>query len=419
MQTIITHSSPDIDAIVYSWLMKSYWLKDATINFMRFNALDEYALAKADSVGDMGCVYDPDNLRFDHHHLPGSLSTSTCAAKMAWEFLLSKGVDVYYLDPLIEAVYQGDIAQSAPVGIHAQMFGWKSRAKEAGRDLADQEIYEYGVNLIEPIAFWLKKKDEATAELNQKVIWESDDGLVWAIENGSARTSFAAYDEGARVVVFQGAPIETDQGVSYPVGATRSPEWGAPHLGELVGKIIAKNEEPLLCAELETWFRHNDGFFVGRGGAKAPCGEALQVDLVKVAQAISDAWWRLPERSQRNPTLENLLHLASQLPAGLNDVRAADKLLAERGELLAAIEAGDEAGALTEIADGVYYAAKHLDWLCRLANDNFGYDFSIKDLIELAMAKYELRARPRNPKDAEAERAAVWSVASEHKLMPF
>lgn len=98
--------------------------------------------------------------------------------------------------------------------------------------------------------------------------------------------------------------------------------------------------------------------------------------------------------------MKKILALAAKLPAGLNDAKAADKLVAERDELTAALRSGDFIGALTEGADAVYYAAKHLQWV------SVQLGVSMEDLSRIALAKYALRARCGNPKDDAAERAA-------------
>lgn len=104
--------------------------------------------------------------------------------------------------------------------------------------------------------------------------------------------------------------------------------------------------------------------------------------------------------------IENIVRLASKLPSGLNDAKAADKLLREREELLGPLAADDYIGALTEGADAVYYAVKHLDYVANL----LGVD--IATLFALAEAKYALRARPGSPKDDAAEREAAAKVVA-------
>ena len=97
---------------------------------------------------------------------------------------------------------------------------------------------------------------------------------------------------------------------------------------------------------------------------------------------------------------EKVLEYAAELPSGVLDPKAADKLVAERDELVAALSEGDYEGALAEGADAAYYAAKHLHFVANQLG------VSIADLFALAEAKYALRAQPGNPKNDAAERAA-------------
>lgn len=106
------------------------------------------------------------------------------------------------------------------------------------------------------------------------------------------------------------------------------------------------------------------------------------------------------------PDLADILKLAAKLPSGLDDPKAAEKLVVERDELLVALAAGDLEGALTEWADAVYYAAKHLDWASCRISELLGRPVTVEDALRVAVAKYTLRAVPGNPKDDRAERAA-------------
>lgn len=297
-KTIITHSSPDMDAIGYAWLMVRYapGFEGTQIKLMAFSAIDEEALDAADSVGDIGGEFIPSRWRFDHHHLPGSVSTSTCAAMMVWRHLLSLGEDVAHLQPLIEVIYQGDLGKAAdPTGIHALLWGaGLMRNRVTGQRLTDYEFMAVGFELLDRSTAWLKRKAEVKADLAEKVVWKSADGLVWAIKGGNASTNFAAYEEGCRVAVFEGDPIQLPEGTTYPVGAFRAAEWQEPHLGLVINEILTDSivfsDEVL--SELNLWFRHNDGFFVGRGTAKGPVFEPPKADLMEIAKAISSVWRR-------------------------------------------------------------------------------------------------------------------------------
>jgi phosphoribosyl-ATP pyrophosphohydrolase len=99
--------------------------------------------------------------------------------------------------------------------------------------------------------------------------------------------------------------------------------------------------------------------------------------------------------------IEQILEMADILPSGLNDAKAADKLLVERDEYLQARQHGDEIDMMLEVADNGYYAIKHLDWVARQL------DMSIEDVLEMVIVKYSLRAQPSNPKDAFVERLVM------------
>lgn len=112
---------------------------------------------------------------------------------------------------------------------------------------------------------------------------------------------------------------------------------------------------------------------------------------------------------------KTLLSLAAQLPTGLRDPRALEKLAHERQELDECLASGDTVGAMLEAGDVAYYAAKAFhNGLCsqndamhaiNAAGQLVGLRYS--DVLAVAETKYTLRARPGNPKDDAAERAAV------------
>ncbi len=107
------------------------------------------------------------------------------------------------------------------------------------------------------------------------------------------------------------------------------------------------------------------------------------------------------------PGLNDIIDLARKLPSGLDDPMALSKLIAEREEFRAALSVGDALGALAEATDAVYYAAKYLYQVAMEVGAVMDYAVTIDDLIRMTYAKYELRARPGNPKDDGAERIAV------------
>lgn len=303
---IITHTNPDLDAITGVWLLKKFGgLKNEPVLFVNTGNPDPDKLAQAVAVVDTGRTLDIDGLRFDHHHLPGQAANDTCAAKQVYDYLLENNPDLEYLSPLINLVFAGDTGRSEAnasreLGLHAILSGYKAWFSEQNPDtrLADDVILAYGFGLLDVLEVRLRHQAEAKAELEEKVVYKSDDGLVWAIKYGSTGSTFAAYDAGARVVLFEGEPLEVEGGTTYPIGIMRAGEWQEPHVGKLAEDVQreAFNYHDVdvnnIGFELETWFKHPAGFFAGRGTAKAPVFEPGQIDLAMLAKLVDVYWVR-------------------------------------------------------------------------------------------------------------------------------
>lgn len=107
--------------------------------------------------------------------------------------------------------------------------------------------------------------------------------------------------------------------------------------------------------------------------------------------------------------------LAAHLPAGLPDPDAYNKMHREVGELVTALRAGDTLGAVLEAADCAYYAVKceYGERISPTTRDELIAVYARlvgltpTQVLTAAIAKYMLRAGVGNPKNDQAERAAV------------
>lgn len=116
--------------------------------------------------------------------------------------------------------------------------------------------------------------------------------------------------------------------------------------------------------------------------------------------------------------IQEIISLAAQLPTGLVDPKALDKLYKERSELEEAIQQEDRLGTIMEAGDCTYYLIKSevngLISIDRRDNDIAAVaakvSLSVEALLECVIAKMALRAQPDNPKNDIAERAAVAAV---------
>ena len=74
-----------------------------------------------------------------------------------------------------------------------------------------------------------------------------------------------------------------------PAWQKASDEAKAMNFDQVLGAI---ERQPAMYAELQSWYRHEAGFFAGRGTAKAPREDTIAVDLADVARAIDSIWTR-------------------------------------------------------------------------------------------------------------------------------
>lgn len=290
---IVTHTNPDFDAIGGVWLLKKYGgLSEAVVRFVNTGQPDKELLEQAEAVVDTGQSYDPLRLRFDHHHLPGAKANMACATTQILDKLALHDPDLDYLWPLVNLIYYGDTGNplanaSRELGLHALLSGYKAQAALNGPP-SDLAVMGFGFHLLDCLDERLKNQAKAKAELDKKVVYQSADMKLWAIQFGSQGSTFAAFEAGARLVIFQGEPLEVEGGITHAIGIMRAGEWQEPHCGDLTNRVQQRlfdqgEAGSPMYNEVMSWYRHNAGFFSGRGTAKAPVFTPVTIRLQDLA----------------------------------------------------------------------------------------------------------------------------------------
>ena len=295
---IITHTSPDWDAIASVWLLQRYGgLGGHEVVFVNTANPDPAQLASAVAVTDTGRTFDPMRLRFDHHHFAGKQANETCATMQVYKQLLATTAPasqtyaaLMAIDDLVFLVFNGDTGgnewganYSRTVGMHALLSAQKAKR------LNDQALLDFGYGILDLISANLSARAEARRTLAQFQVYVSDDGLVRGLSGAPQGATFAAFEAGARLVVFHSETPE-----SIAVGLMRGGEGADVHAGEFVQAVIESrwSDDDPLAAELRSWYRHEAGFFAGRGTAKAPDPRPLSVAVADIAAAIDGVWQR-------------------------------------------------------------------------------------------------------------------------------
>jgi hypothetical protein len=287
---IVTHTSPDWDAITSCWLLITFGGVPGPVHFVNTGAPDPLSLMQANAVVDTGKVYESAALRFDHH-MPGH---TRCAAALVYEWLVQQRSDLAYLAPLVALVNAGDTGKrtdgadwSRSVGIHALL-----SAKKAQR-LSDETLLDWGGCVLNDLAAGLKIRAEAALMLDMHTMYRSADGLFVALKNAPQAATGAAFEAGARLVLFRSDDVPlADGGVTHAIGMQRAGEWGEPDCGALVAAAMERPIDAVTTGELATWFRHPAGFFAGRGTLKAPRPDAITASFGTIAHVIDEVWQR-------------------------------------------------------------------------------------------------------------------------------
>ena len=299
---IITHTSPDWDAITSCWLLQRHGgLEEHEVVFVNTGNPDRALLDAAAAVVDTGREYDVTRWRFDHHQLPGAEANATCAAHLVWRWLESRASipsaeydALMGIEDLIRLIFSGDTGRreygadwSRSVGIHALLSAQKAKR------LSDADLLAYGYQILDDLAAHLLARRQARATLDAHTVYTSDDGMVRGLSGAPQGATFAAFEAGARLVVFH-----SEAPATVSAGVMRGGEGDEPHCGALVKELLQDYDcnipsvTPDVYDELTRWFRHPAGFFAGRGTAKAPDPRPLAVSVAEIAAAIDGVWRR-------------------------------------------------------------------------------------------------------------------------------
>lgn len=319
MKTIVTHVSPDLDAIASAWLLLRYVpnFKGARVVFVNTGNPDRAILAQADAIVDTGGNFNPFDYWYDHHQMENP--NEACAAMLVWRDLMYMHSinpytpDVAYLEPLVQLIHAGDTGlaeadESRKNGIHAMISEMKYQK------LDDETIFRLGDILLNYIAnflsqgmplddilrdvcadwydLWLKPAQLRAEELQRTgiapyVAYVSHDAKLVALRDAPQGATQLAFEQGAQLVLWSNY-AENAIGINRARGVE-------VHVGNLIDALqlsAIEAESMIVAHELASWFRHNAGFYCGRGSAKAPREDRIPLDFVTLATMIDAVWQR-------------------------------------------------------------------------------------------------------------------------------
>lgn len=275
MKTIVTHISPDLDAISSVWLIKRFlpeW-NNATVEFVPAGETLESKPADADS---QVLHVDTGMGKFDHHQT----DADTCAAKLVFQYLneqnylkpnyveaLERLTDVVNDFDHFKEVFLPDADSDVFDFLLVSLIeGSKAQAS------SDTEILGLGEKLCDALLQVFFNKTNAEAEIKKGRVFQSKWGKALAIETENEEASRLAQKQG-HVLVIRKSPKK---------GHLRIKALPLPEINLRPVYDLLKAKDPQA-----TWFFHASGHMVLNGSSKNPKSVPTSLSLSEAVKLIN------------------------------------------------------------------------------------------------------------------------------------
>lgn len=257
MKTIITHISPDLDAVTSVWLLRRFLKEYSNAEVFFVPAGKTFNDAPADQ--DSQIIHVDTGLgRFDHHQT----NSFTCAAALVLNYIKKetsfKEIELVALERVVDVVVLYDhfriILYSEPdndiydFSIESVIEGLKSQ-------LDDSQIIQQGAIMLDGVYQSLLYKVRAENELKKANIFKSSWGKSVAVLTDNKYTSDLAQKKGYSLVV------------------TKSPKTGHVRIKTRpdVKKSLSSLYKRLTLKDTKaSWFYHASGHMILNGSLKNP-----------------------------------------------------------------------------------------------------------------------------------------------------
>ena len=274
MKTIVTHLSPDLDAIASVWLIKKYlpdW-NDAQVKFVPSGTTLDNQLADSDK----NVIHVDTGLgKFDHHQT----NDYTSATKLVYKYLIGRDYieekEIKPLEKIIEYVNSTDhFAEVFYSDPEADRYDFMIRQLVDGLKVINRDeakLMEIIFLLLESALIVFKNKVNAEEEINQGFVFKSYLGRSLAIESKNEEAVKLALKKGFTLVI------------------RRHPEVGFTRIKTIPDKKY--NLRPIYEKILEvdkkgSWFFHISGHMLLNGSSGNPKLIPTTLSINKIIEIV-------------------------------------------------------------------------------------------------------------------------------------
>jgi hypothetical protein len=274
MKTIVTHLSPDLDAITSVWLIKKYLIgwNNAQVKFVPSGTTLDNKLPD----NDKNIIHVDTGLgKFDHHQTNEYVS----ATKLIYKYLLKEDLidlkDVKSIEKIVEYVNSTDhFAEVFYFEPDADRYDFMIRQLIDGLKVINREeikLIEIIFQLLEAVLIVFKNKLSAEDEIKNGFVFQSYLGKSLAIETKNEETVKLALKKGFTLVV------------------RRHPEVGFTRIKTLPDKKLSLKpvyEKILKIDKKGSWFFHISEHMLLNGSSGNPKLIPTSLTLNKIIEII-------------------------------------------------------------------------------------------------------------------------------------
>jgi len=302
MKIVVTHTSPDMDAITSVWLIKKYlpgW-EDAKVKFVPAgNRIDSGKWKNIDEKSPIEKIEDDEVIHvdtgmgpLDHHQ---TISDKVCGASLTWDYVKSKNEEFRLQD--LEKIKDRIEAISRMIKVvvdidHFKEVFWKDT-------VADYHEFNL-VNILEGLKFQFPNQDDHYVDFVSKcldAVLHEFENRIWAEREiaGNGRKFVTRFGKGIGFEILNDTVIKLAQKMGYVIVFRKDPRKGYVRIKAIPSSGKENIDLTLVYEELKrmdpdaTWYLHVGKKMLLNGSAKNPKMKPSKLgvqEIIKVLEKI-------------------------------------------------------------------------------------------------------------------------------------
>jgi len=300
MKIVVTHASPDMDAITSVWLIKKYlpgW-EDAKVKFVPAgNRIDSGKWKNKDEKSPIEIIEDDEVIHvdtgmgpLDHHQ---TISDDVCGASLTWDYVKSKNEEFRLRD--LEKIKDRIEALSRMIKVvvdidHFKEVFWKDT-------VADYHEFNL-VNILEGLKFQFPNQDDYYVDFISKsldAVLHEFENRIWAEREiaGNGQEFVTRFGKGIGFEILNDTVIKLAQKMGYVIVLRKDPRKGYVRIKAIPsdGKInidLTSTYEKLKKLDPDaTWYLHVGRKMLLNGSAKNPKMKPSKLGVQEIIKVLT------------------------------------------------------------------------------------------------------------------------------------